>query len=192
MSKLSVAERAGLARLLLDRSLRAGSANLLQSPLLRWQFGAPIADQLLIVPQDLRTADPSAWSEINLGHFGLAGAVAVLAQGSPFSLQPPSQAWARELHGFGWLRHLDAANSPEAKAKALEFVLDWITSHRSHHGVAWEVVVTARRATGASGTPTLRRCAHARDPVTASGSEPGTDLATGIENGCNRVMSRCE
>ena len=145
MSKLSVAERAGLARLLLDRSLRAGSANLLQSPVLRWQFGAPIADQLLIVPQDLRTADPSAWSEINLGHFGLAGAVAVLAQGSPFSLQPPSQAWARELHGFGWLRHLDAANSPEAKAKALEFVLDWITSHRSHHGVAWEVVVTARR-----------------------------------------------
>lgn len=145
MSKLSVGERAGLARLLLDRSMRAGTANLLQSPLLRWRYGAPIADQLLIVPQDLRTADPSVWSEIGLGHFGLAGAVAVLDQGSPFALPPPTKAWARELHGFGWLRHLDAANNPEAKARALEFVLDWIERHRAGYGVGWEVAVTARR-----------------------------------------------
>ena len=145
MSKLSVAERAGLARLMVDRGRRAAAAHLLQSPLLRWRYGAPIADQLLIVPQDLRTADPSVWSEINLGHFGLAGAVAVIDDGSPFTLKPPSEAWARELHGFGWLRHLDAAATDAAKAKALSFALDWIGRHGARSGVAWEPAVTGRR-----------------------------------------------
>lgn len=145
MSKLSLGERAGLARLMVDRGRRAATANLLQSPLLRWRYGAPIADQLLIVPQDLRTADPSVWSEINLGHFGLAGAVAVLDEGSPFALKPPSDAWARELHGFGWLRHLDAAGSDAAKARALDFTLDWINRHRVRTGIAWEPAVTGRR-----------------------------------------------
>jgi uncharacterized heparinase superfamily protein len=145
MTRLSLAEHASLARLVIDRSRRAVAANMLQSRLLRWRYGAPIADQLLIVPQDLRTADPSVWSEINLGHFGLAGAVAVLDQCSPFDLKPPSESWARELHGFGWLRHLDAAQSDAAKAKALEFILDWISRNRNRSGVAWEPAVIGRR-----------------------------------------------
>ncbi len=145
MAQLSLGEQARLVRLLVDRSRRAVAAKMLLSPLLRWRYGAPIADQLLIVPQDMRTADPSVWSEINLGHFGLAGAVAVLQQGSPFNLQPPSQAWSRELHGFGWLRHLDAARNDEAKAKALAFVLDWIGRNRARRGIAWEPAVIGRR-----------------------------------------------
>src|SRR5690554_7565447 len=43
------------------------------------------------------------------GQFGLGGAVAYIGDGSPFDLKPPSLEWARELHGFGWLRHLRAA-----------------------------------------------------------------------------------
>jgi uncharacterized heparinase superfamily protein len=145
MPKLSLGERAGLARLLVDRGRRAAAANLLQSPMLRWRYGTPVADQLLIVPQDLRTADPSVWSEIRLGHFGLAGAVAVLDDGSPFALTPSSEAWARELHGFGWLRHLAAAQDPEAKETAVGYVLDWIDRHRSRQGVAWQAAVVGRR-----------------------------------------------
>lgn len=145
MSKLSVVERVGLVRLLADRTRRAGAVHVLQSPLLRWRYGAAIADSLLIVPQDLRTADPSLWSEIKLGHFGLAGAGAVIDEGSPFDLKPPSASWARELHGFGWLRHLAAAGDPDAKAKALAFVIEWIGRHRHRQGLAWEPAVIGRR-----------------------------------------------
>ena len=67
------------------------------------------------MPQDLRTADPSFWHEMEHGQFGLAGSIAFLRGRSPFEVEPPSAAWARELHGFGWLRNLDAAGSDEAR-----------------------------------------------------------------------------
>jgi uncharacterized heparinase superfamily protein len=145
MTRLSLSERARLIGLLADRSRRTAAANVLASPLLRWRYGPPAADQLVILPQDLRTADPSFWSEISVGHFGLAGTVAFLRDASPFSLTPPSRAWARELNGFGWLRHLDAARNAHAQATAVSFVLDWIERQRGMSGVAWEPAVVGRR-----------------------------------------------
>jgi uncharacterized heparinase superfamily protein len=35
-------------------------------------------------------------------------------------------AWARELNGFGWLRHLAAAENGNATTATRQFVLDWI------------------------------------------------------------------
>jgi len=145
MSKLSLAERSRLAALLADRARRSTVASVLSSPLLRWRYGAGVADQLLIVPQDLRTADPSFWNEIEAEQFGLAGAVADLNEGSPFDLKPPSLPWARELHGFGWLRHLDSVQDPDAKAAAVAFVMDWIRRERNVRGLAWEPAVVGRR-----------------------------------------------
>ena len=79
---------------------------MLNAPPFRWQFGASAAEQLLIVPQDLRTADPSFWDEVEIGQYGLAGSVALADDMSRRSIiEPPSEAWARELHGFGWFRH---------------------------------------------------------------------------------------
>jgi len=145
MARMSLSERARLTALLADRSRRAAISTMLQSPLLRWQFGAAAADQLLIVPQDLRTADPSFWSEMEQGHFGFAGHVALLDVGSPFDLKPPSLAWARELHGFGWLRNLAAAHESDARDEARELAVEWIGRHRGVEGVAWEPAVIARR-----------------------------------------------
>ena len=95
MPQLTVSERTRLARLATDRVRRAAMARLLGSPLLRWRYGAPIADELLIVPQDLRTADPSFADEVEAGHFGFAGACAYIGDGSPFDLPPPSADWER-------------------------------------------------------------------------------------------------
>ena len=85
-------------------------------------------DHLLIVPQDLRTADPSFWHEMEHGQFGLAGSIAVLRGRSPFEIEPPSAAWARELHGFGWLRNLDAAGSDEARETGRKLALEWVAA----------------------------------------------------------------
>lgn len=145
MAALTLTEQTRLARLATDRVRRAAVARLLGSRLLRWRYGAPVADELLIVPQELRTADPSFASEIEYGHFGFGGAVAFIGDGSPFDLKPPSPMWERELHGFGWLRHLRAADQDSARDQALGLVLDWIRRHGSRSGVAWEPPVTGRR-----------------------------------------------
>jgi len=142
---LTIAEQTRLARLATDRVRRAAVARLLSSRFLRWRYGAPVADELLIVPQELRTADPSFADEIAIGQFGFAGAVAYIGSGSPFDLKPPSPEWERELHGFGWLRHLRAAETEEAREQAVDLVLGWIRKHGSRGGVAWEPPVVARR-----------------------------------------------
>ena len=145
MSRLTFDEQTWLARLRLDRSRRAAVARVNRSLLLRWRYGAPVADNLLIIPQELRAGDPSFAGEIEFGHFGLGGWVASLDDESPFAIEPPSKAWARELHGFGWLRHLQAAGSDAARASARALVADWRRLHARHSGLAWEPAVTGRR-----------------------------------------------
>jgi uncharacterized heparinase superfamily protein len=116
--------------------MRAGMARL--------RYPGSEAEQLLLAPQDLRTADPSFSTEIYSGHFGLAGTYAELDGLSPFGIQPPSEAWERELHGFGWLRHLRAADSQLAREQAKTLFRDWVRFNR-HVSVAWRPDVVGRR-----------------------------------------------
>ena len=145
MPPLTLSEQTRLARLATDRVRRAALARLLGSPLLRWRYGAPVADELLIVPQELRTCDPSFAAEVEAGHFGFGGACAYIGSGSPFDLRPPSMEWARELHGFGWLRHLRAAEQQDAREKAVSLVTRWIKTRGGRNGIAWEPAVVGRR-----------------------------------------------
>lgn len=142
MTRLTIAERLRITGLGLDRSRRAAVSRVLASPPLRWTFGLPTADQLLIVPQDLRTADPSFWRELRLGQMGLAGSTADLGSLSPFEVPAPSEAWARALHGFGWLRHLDAVENEEARRRARELALEWVKRRRA---VRFDAAVRGRR-----------------------------------------------
>jgi uncharacterized heparinase superfamily protein len=145
MPALTLTEQTRLARLATDRVRRAALARLLGSPLLRWRYGAPVADELLIVPQEIRTADPSFAAEVEAGHFGFAGACAYIGDRSPFDLRPPSADWARELHGFGWLRHLRSADHEHANETAVSLVADWIKTKGGRSTTAWEPAVIGRR-----------------------------------------------
>jgi len=134
-----------LTKLALDRWRRRSVSHALYSPLLKWRYGSTIADQLLIVPQDLATPDPSFWREIEVGQFGLAGCLAVVDDKSPFEVPPPSDGWLATLHGFSWLRHLEAADDPRARDRARELVVDWIKRHKGGSGIPWQTDVTGRR-----------------------------------------------
>jgi uncharacterized heparinase superfamily protein len=111
----------------------------------RLSYPGSQAEQLLLAPQELRTADPSFAAEIYNGHFGFAGMLAEVGSQSPFETAPPSEAWARELHGFGWLRHLRAANSELSREQAKALVRDWVRLHRSIRGLPWQPEIVGRR-----------------------------------------------
>jgi len=145
MFDLSLKERLRIAALSADRSKRSALAGMLASRLLGWSLPPPPADQLLIVPQDLRTADPSFWREIEHGQFGLAGSMAFLRGCSPFDIDPPNPAWQRELHGFGWLRNLAAVSDDEARQTARRLATEWAIRFSSGYGVVAEPAVAARR-----------------------------------------------
>jgi uncharacterized heparinase superfamily protein len=145
MAKLKLSERIRITHLAADRFRRGAISSVLYSPPFRWQFGASTAEQLLIIPQDLRTADPSFWDEVEIGQFGLGGTVALVDDHSPFDVTPPSEAWARKLHGFGWLRHLAAVNRGEAREVARMLAAEWAVRHWGSSDIAWEPAVTGRR-----------------------------------------------
>ena len=146
MPRLSLSERIRVTSLAAERARRRMVSSTLNSKLLRWRYGSAVADQLLILPQDLRTRDPSFWDEIEVGQFGLAGSLAMVDAGSPFATRPPSDAWARALHGFDWLRHLEAAESIEARDTARRLAVEWAGRYRTNGGgIAWRPEVVARR-----------------------------------------------
>ncbi len=146
MPRLSLSERIRVTSLAAERARRRLVSRALYSKLLRWRYGSAVADQLLILPQDLRTRDPSFWDEIEVGQFGLAGSLAMVDAGSPFATRPPSDAWACALHGFDWLRHLEAAESVDARDTARRLAVEWTGRYRgSGGGIAWRPEVIARR-----------------------------------------------
>lgn len=137
-------EQLGLAVLAVERAGRGALARVRRSRLLRWRYRSPAADELLLAPPDLRAPDASFADELAAGSLGLAGSVAGLTDRSPFAVPPPSPAWERELHGFGCLRHLDAAGSAEARTIARQLTGEWIRrSRRLQH--AWAPEVVGRR-----------------------------------------------
>lgn len=145
MSSQNLTERMRLAALAAGHTGRAVVKTIVGSAPVRWVAGPPMAHQLLLIPQDLRTADPSLAAEMYDGYMGLAGTVAPIGSLSPFSLPPKDKLWQRELHAFGWLRDLHAAQDDVARERAKGLVRDWIALGSSTPEVAWETDVAARR-----------------------------------------------
>jgi uncharacterized heparinase superfamily protein len=102
-------------------------------------------DRLLIAPQDLRTADATHASEVYSGRFAFAGKVVICDGRSVFEMTAPSPEWESELLGFGWLRHLRAAESGIARANARALVDEWIGLQGSWHPTGWRTDVLSRR-----------------------------------------------
>jgi len=147
MAGLSIGERAKLLLLLGRRTLRTVAGRLRGHPFIRLSFIPRKAERLLIAPQDLRTADGTRASEIYAGRFAFSGKVVISDGRSPFEIEPPSDEWAVSLLGFGWLRHLRAAESGITRANARALVDEWISVQGSWDPVAWQPEILARRVT---------------------------------------------
>ena len=115
------------------------------SVLYRWRYAGPVPERLLIAPIDLRTADPTTALDIYAGRFYFSGEGADADGYSIFDIEPPSEAWSRELHGFGWLRHLRATDMSISRSNARSLVDEWISLANRMDPVAWDPGVVARR-----------------------------------------------
>ncbi len=145
MSRVSVAERAKLSMLLVRVGLRKLAGRLNGHPLVRWRHSSATTDRLIIAPQDLRTADATRAAEIYAGRFAFGGKVVICDGRSPFEIIPPSDEWAIGLLGFGWLRHLRAADSGITRANARALVDEWITLQGSWSATGWRPDILSRR-----------------------------------------------
>jgi len=104
-----------------------------------------VPSRLLIAPQDLRTADATNAADIYGGRFLFSGHLVETQGRSPFELKAVHEDWQRELHSFGWLRDLRAADSQIARQNARALVEDWIKFSGRWHDIGWEAAVVTRR-----------------------------------------------
>ena len=102
-------------------------------------------DRLIIAPHDLRTADATRAAEIYAGRFVFAGKIVTCHGRSIFDLEPPSEDWEVSLLGFGWLRHLRAADTALTRANARALVDDWLTNPHSRRPIGRRADVLSRR-----------------------------------------------
>lgn len=125
---------------------RRAAGGFAPSRLMGWRAtGGERQGPLVIVPQDMRSRDPSFWDEIESGSFGLSGQSVELAGRSPFQIRHSNPVWLENLHGFGWLRHLEASGELPAQMAARDYVLDWLGQSQSKPLVANTPAVRARR-----------------------------------------------
>lgn len=103
-------------------------------------------ERLLIVPQDIRTADATRADDIYSGYFAFGGRIVNTQGRSPFELPAPNPDWRRDLCGFGWLRHLSAAGTALARANARALIDDFLASRgRSDAPADYDPATASRR-----------------------------------------------
>lgn len=141
----SMGDRMRFYALIARESLR--SAFSLAGSLALRAFPAPARapERLLVAPQDLRTADPTLAADYYAGVFVFAGRLIETRGNSPFAVTPPSQTWDEELCGFGWLRHLRAANTDIGRSHARSLVDDFLDHDGDRRGAGALPRVVARR-----------------------------------------------
>ncbi len=115
---------------------------------------ASVPHKLLATPQDIVEADGSRARAIYEGAFTFGRITHVLppegrfetdaARGGDGSVR--SKDWAAHLHGFQWLRDLNASSAPTARLNGAALVIDWIDACGMPSSMAPAAVAAAGKA----------------------------------------------
>jgi len=109
-------------------------------------FASFVPERLVIEPQDLRTADPMIAHEFYNGRYALGGTIVETNGHTPFSISSQNDAWEKELHSFGWLRHFSANKDTLSDSHARALVKEWIELKPDQSSkYAWEIETTSKR-----------------------------------------------
>jgi uncharacterized heparinase superfamily protein len=144
-ARVSVAQRRRISTLIMGRFARNAMARASGGSVALSRLWPGRTDRLIIAPHDLRTADATRAAEVYAGRFVFAGKIVTCHGRSVFDLEPPSEDWEVNLLGFGWLRHLRAADTAITRANARSLVDDWISNPNRKRGIGRRADVLARR-----------------------------------------------
>ncbi len=142
---MSVAQSRRISTLIAGRFARSVIARASGGAIALSRLWPGRTDRLIIAPHDLRTADATRAAEIYAGRFVFAGKIVTCHGRSIFDLEPPSEDWEAALLGFGWLRHLRAADTALTRANARSLVDDWISNQARKRPLERRADVRARR-----------------------------------------------
>jgi uncharacterized heparinase superfamily protein len=142
---VSGAYRRRLSKLILGRFARNVAVRASHSSAIVSRLWPGRTDRLIIAPHDLRTADATRAAEIYAGRFVFAGKIVTCHGRSIFDYEPPSEDWEVSLLGFGWLRHLRAADTAITRANARSLVDEWLSTGARRREVGRRPDVMARR-----------------------------------------------
>jgi uncharacterized heparinase superfamily protein len=142
---VSVAQRRRISTLIMGRFARNVMSRASGGSVALSRLWPGRTDRLIIAPHDLRTADATRAAEIYAGRFVFAGKIVTCQGRSIFDLEPPSEDWEVALLGFGWLRHLRAADTALTRANARSLIDDWISNPAHKRTIGRRADVLARR-----------------------------------------------
>ena len=142
---MSIAQRRRISTLVVSRLARNMMARASGGWLALSGLWPGRTDRLIIAPHDLRTADATRAAEIYAGQFVFAGKIVTCPGRSVFELEPPSEEWEASLLGFGWLRHLRAADTALTRANARSLIDDWMLNDARKRPAGRRPDVLARR-----------------------------------------------
>ncbi|MFW5642326.1 MAG: heparinase II/III family protein [Roseicyclus sp.] len=83
--------------------------------------------------------------QLMAGNLRFAGALVEAPGARPWTLSPPSEAFAEALHGFDWLGDLAALPRAEGRATAQDWLIDWARRFGRGRGPGWTPDLTGRR-----------------------------------------------
>lgn len=144
-------EAAGVA---LGRAAEAALSSLRRGWVYRLTLQGPVPDRIVFQPPDPRPKQLDDADGFLRNRFRFAGQTLDAQHSSVFDCPPPSAAFAGALHGFEWLRHLEAAGGDNARKLALKLASDWLARHGYYGKPAWYPEIAAARL--------MNVCAHGR------------------------------
>jgi hypothetical protein len=111
----------------------------------RQMLSGPVPVRIHAYTDDHRTRVLQDADALMRGRFRLGGQAVDIRQGSIFDQPAPSAEFAAALHGFDWLRHLEAAGGDLAREFALKLTQHWLNRNARYTIPAWRPDVTAER-----------------------------------------------
>ena len=106
--------------------------------------GAP--DALAVLPEDVYAPDAARGEAMLAGRFTLAGETLAVDGAETAWLQPaPTRAFARRLHGFGWMRDCLAGDRADSADFVQAFADSWIAHFGRWNSFAWSHDVLSAR-----------------------------------------------
>jgi len=111
-----------------------------------WRAGfAPTPKGFTSQPEPRLIGSDARGRQLMAGNLLFAGVLVQMPKDVPWAIDPPTDAFEDELHGFEWLDHLAAVSDGSARPMAQDWLAGWLSRYGSGKGPGWVPDLVGRR-----------------------------------------------